>query len=308
MLLTVLVALILTIAIVRFNLFNTDRLRSAAAGYALLLLVLSAASIDAVPYLARALSGVLGLDVSAIQFGLALGLAAIALPAHRRVHAARTPELRAGSRRIATRALETSDLDLAPERNVFRKEGEYWTITFGGNLARLRDTKGLHYIAYLLRHPGQEFHVCHLLGVVGEAEPCGEVGQQSLHMSAWGDAGPLLDAKAKVAYKRRLDDLRGELEEAERLNDPARAARMREQIEAVTRQLSAAIGLGGRDRPVASNAERARLAVTKRIKATVEKIQHVNPALACHLSTAIATGYFCVYAPLATGATSWLLG
>src|SRR5206468_438423 len=37
--------------------------------------------------------------------------------------------------------------------NVFRVEGEYWTIAYEGTVARLRDAKGLHHIAYLLRHP-----------------------------------------------------------------------------------------------------------------------------------------------------------
>jgi non-specific serine/threonine protein kinase len=167
----------------------------------------------------------------------------------------------------------------------------------------------LHYIAHLLRHPGQEFHVCDLLAVVGEPRPCGALGEQpSLRATDLRDAGPLLDAKAKAAYKSRLDTLREELEETERLNDLGRSARVRDEIEAVTSELSAAIGFGGRDRHAASNAERARLGVTKRIRAAVEKIQQVNPALARHLGAAITTGYFCVYAPLATGATSWFLG
>ena len=42
-----------------------------------------------------------------------------------------------------------------------------------------------------------------------------------------GDAGELLDATAKAAYKARQDELRTELEEAESFNDPARAAKAR---------------------------------------------------------------------------------
>src|SRR5262249_62293260 len=47
---------------------------------------------------------------------------------------------------------------------IFRKEGEYWTIGYGGNVVRLKDTKGVAYLAFLLRHPGAE---CHALDVVG---------------------------------------------------------------------------------------------------------------------------------------------
>jgi hypothetical protein len=56
---------------------------------------------------------------------------------------------------------------------------------------------------------------------------------------------------------------------------------------------------------VALAAERARLAVTKRIKAALTKIRAANPALARHLSGAITTGYFCSYTPKADPPTSW---
>ena len=48
--------------------------------------------------------------------------------------------------------------DLGPH-GIFRREAEYWTLGCGGPELRLKDSKGLRYIAYLLRHPGQEFAV-----------------------------------------------------------------------------------------------------------------------------------------------------
>ena len=50
------------------------------------------------------------------------------------------------------------------QKGVFRKEGEYWTVGYGGKAFRLKDTKGLGYLAHLLRHPGAEFHVLDLVG------------------------------------------------------------------------------------------------------------------------------------------------
>lgn len=41
------------------------------------------------------------------------------------------------------------------ERNVFRWEGDYWTIVFDGKTIRLRDSKGMRYLATLLRRPGE---------------------------------------------------------------------------------------------------------------------------------------------------------
>jgi hypothetical protein len=126
-----------------------------------------------------------------------------------------------------------------------------------------------------------------------------------LRVTGLGDAGPMLDTKAKAAYKQRLADLRAELDEAERFNDPGRAARAREEVDFVTHHLATSIGIGGRDRHTASDADRARVAVTKRIKAALAKIQHANPSLAQHLGAAITTGYFCSYTPKTRTPISW---
>jgi len=107
--------------------------------------------------------------------------------------------------------------------------------------------------------------------------------------------GPSLDGQAKAEYTRRLDDLRDELAEAERNNDLDRAAKARAEMEFIAEQLAAAVGLGGRDRPVGADAERARLAVTKGIKTALEKIRANHPELARYLAASIKTGYFCSY-------------
>jgi hypothetical protein len=111
------------------------------------------------------------------------------------------------------------------------------------------------------------------------------------------DAGPILDAHAKAEYKLRLAELRAELEDAERSDDPGRAARVQEESNAIARQLAVAIGLGGRDRKAASQAERARSAVTKRIRGSIQRIAKITPSLGRHLAVSIKTGYFCSYNP-----------
>ena len=50
------------------------------------------------------------------------------------------------------------------KQGVFRKEGEYWTVGYCGNAFPLKDTRGLGYLAHLLRHPAVEFHVLDLFG------------------------------------------------------------------------------------------------------------------------------------------------
>ena len=65
-------------------------------------------------------------------------------------------------RPAATRA-GSSDRSAAAPANVFRREGDFWSVVFEDRTARLRDLKGLHYLARLLADPGKEFHVVDLV-------------------------------------------------------------------------------------------------------------------------------------------------
>ena len=187
----------------------------------------------------------------------------------------------------------------AAEAHVLRREGDYWTIAYEGSALRLRDGKGLHYLALLLRHPGRPFHALDLVTMVSPAPPGLErAGRQ-------GALGPLLDASARADYKRRLAALRTEQDEAERHHDVGRAARAADAIDLLTEQLGAAVGLGGRARRRAGDAERARLMVTKRIRATVKRVEGTHPALAHHLATTVKTGTVCVYLPPPTRPITW---
>ena len=116
-------------------------------------------------------------------------------------------------------------------------------------------------MAQLLRDPGREFHALDLVGASG----FGVVDARR------GDGVAALDATAKAAYRRRLDELRHDLEEAERLGDAGRSARARAEREALTEELAAAVGLGGRDRLAAATAERARCAVTQGIRLALKR-------------------------------------
>jgi pimeloyl-ACP methyl ester carboxylesterase len=186
----------------------------------------------------------------------------------------------------ATRAREAETV--APY--AFCREGEYWTLTFAGHVSRLRDAKGLHHIARLLRDPGVAVPAAELVAADRR------VGDPRL-ASSLGDAGHLLDDKAKAAYKRRLAELRVELEDAEDTNDFERAAKARAELGFISEEVSAAVGLGGRDRKASSAAERARLTVTKRIKDAIARIHTSDPALARHLGATIKTGHLCAYRP-----------
>jgi tetratricopeptide (TPR) repeat protein len=190
---------------------------------------------------------------------------------------------------------------------VFRKEGDYWTLSGEGHEFRLRDAKGLHYVAYLLAHPGQEFAVQDLVSAIeGAGGSCSaggtNKGANQRHRAGTvaldlGDAGLGLDARAKVEYQRRLTELQEELELAERDNDLGRAAKVRHELDFIRHQIVTSVGLRGRDRKVASHAERARQMVTKAIKSALQRIRQADPEMGRHLGLSIQTGYFCAYVP-----------
>ena len=98
--------------------------------------------------------------------------------------------------------------------SVCRREGEYWSIAFAGQAFRLKDVRGLHYLAHLLRNPGREFHVLDLAaagqGVQAGGPRMSPAREDDLHQARLSDVGPVLDERAKTAYRARLRELEEE--------------------------------------------------------------------------------------------------
>jgi hypothetical protein len=120
------------------------------------------------------------------------------------------------------------------------REGDYWKLAFGASSVMLRDSKGMGYLARLLGQPGVEVHALDLVTVSegGGAAP-GPEPELSVRAGGEEDAGPLLDETAKRQYRERLEELRGELEEAESFNDPERARRTQEEMDALLERAAA---------------------------------------------------------------------
>jgi len=165
-------------------------------------------------------------------------------------------------------------------------EGDVWVIAHAGRVLRLRASRGLAMLARLVAEPGREFHVLDLGG--GAA---GEPGVDT------GDAGPVLDAEARAAYRDRYQDLEDAIAEAEADNDPARAEKARAEREALADELARGVGLGGRERRTGAAAERARVNVQRRLKDALDRIVAADPDLGRHLSRSVRTGTFCCYEP-----------
>ena len=162
---------------------------------------------------------------------------------------------------------------------VFEREGDLWRIGWSGETFLLRDSKGLRYIRTLLDKPGVE------------------VPSLALVAPGVGGSSPIeaIDPQAKAAYKRRLEDLEEQIADAESLGDSMRVSRAREERAALAAELARTVGLGGRIRSEGSDAERARMSVTKAIRAAIEKIREQDSDVADLLDRSIQTGTYCVY-------------
>lgn len=179
------------------------------------------------------------------------------------------------------------------ESITFHRDGDVWTVEGKGRQVRVKHLRGLEYLARLVAVPGVEISALDLLGG-GTTSPTKAVREPDLDIS--GSASmPMLDERAKTAYRKRIEDLQEDLDEAEANNDTERAARVREELEMLVDELKRVAGLAGRTRTFSEPTEKARLSVTKAIKRAIDAIGNHDRELAHHLERGVATGTFCAY-------------
>ncbi|MBI1817791.1 MAG: hypothetical protein HYR72_22675 [Deltaproteobacteria bacterium] len=189
--------------------------------------------------------------------------------------------------------------------HAFCREGDYWSVTFERRTVRLKHTKGLGYIAYLLRTPLQEVHVLQLVAQAGlqasgasiASTPRDRLGRDLVPLS--DQSIPVIDAQAFAQYRQRLRGLREELDDAERNHDLGRTTSLGHEMQLLHAQLAAASGYHreGSPRSIPTAASRARVAVRNNIATALKGIHLYHTPLWRHLFTAVRTGLFCSYAP-----------
>jgi hypothetical protein len=168
-----------------------------------------------------------------------------------------------------------------PVANEFRLVNGVRSLSFQGQQVQLPDSKGLGDLAVLLGAHGADVHVLTLVG----------------HKLARMGADPVLDEQAKAAFKSRLDHLAQEIEDADATGSVERARTLQSERDALIRELAAAAGLGGRDRRLGDETERARKTVSARVRDALSKIERLHPELATHLRGALRMGTVCSYTP-----------
>lgn len=165
--------------------------------------------------------------------------------------------------------------------NTFHLRDGIWKLTFNGETALVPDAKGFQDIFKLMQRCGEEVHCSELMGSV-----------------LTGDRGvEVFDLKARKNYQKRVAELQSEMAEAEDLGDSGRLGQLQEEYDTLLNHLSSALGLNGRHRTAITSVEKARSAVTLRIRSSIKKLEKVHPHLARHLRVTIRTGTFCSYKP-----------
>ncbi|HWB71352.1 MAG TPA: hypothetical protein VG452_03975 [Egibacteraceae bacterium] len=176
---------------------------------------------------------------------------------------------------------------------TIHRQERCWVAICGDTRARLRDSKGLRYLAELLRNPGVERHALDLVDRV-EGVAAGETAVDRRHL---GDAGELVDARARNAYRHRIEALRGQIDDALATGAEKHAESLQAELDQLVRQLAEAFGLGGRTRRASSAAERARLNVTRALRAATATLREALPEAGTVLDRRLRTGLYCAYEP-----------
>lgn len=188
--------------------------------------------------------------------------------------------IRAG-RKIET-GTRPSDASPAPSTDAcFIQKGDFWEITYQGKTILLKEAKGFHDLARLLKEPEREWHCTDLMGAVLVDAHDTEA----------------LDGKALQNYRSRLRELREEIDEAEEMNDLGKISGLQTEYDQLVAHLSGSVNLKGQARDLGASAEKARAAVTWRIRSAIKKIEAQHGVLGRHLNNAIKTGNFCSYQP-----------
>jgi TolB-like protein len=168
----------------------------------------------------------------------------------------------------------------ASVENYFRKEQAAWKLSFEGTVVQVPEVKGFNDIRKLLAQPGQVFHCAELMG-----------------SSVFQHGEKLFDGKARREYEKKILELQADIREAEFHNNFARLEKLQDEYDRLIEYLSESLQLNGKARESGSTVEKARSAVTWRIRNAIARIERHHAVLGIYLSNSIKTGTLCSYQP-----------
>lgn len=164
--------------------------------------------------------------------------------------------------------------------NYFLKETAIWKLSYDGPVVQVPELKGFYDIQKMLMEPRQLFHCADLMG-----------------SGINGSGEKLIDEKARKQYQKKILDLQNDIQDAEQGCDFVRLEKLQEEYDKLIEYLSSSLGLKGKSREAGGTIEKARSAITWRVRNAIARVEQYHPQLGAHLSNAIKTGILCSYQP-----------
>ena len=165
---------------------------------------------------------------------------------------------------------------------VFRKDGDFFTLTFEGETVLLRNTKGMSYISFLLGNPNQSYHVSNLRDIIeGREEPKSSIyrkmaieglAEEGLNVLKSDTIDTALDPQAITDYKERLHELASERSKAKEEGNSVALYKIDSETEAIQQQLGADVDSTGKGRGIAPKVKKDLDEISISIKRAKEKI------------------------------------
>ena len=195
----------------------------------------------------------------------------------------------------------------------FFLNGEYWEITYEGKTIHLRDSRGLQYIHCLLENPENEFYTLELVHKIkicpppeyiyeflSKEERDKQLIKENVYKGLTKNTGDVLDKEGIRLLKERYEDLESELINEQTPPNDERTSEIEMDMDEIKKTLSAGHDKLGRPRKFPNDAEKARKAISKAVKESLDKIKDENNghrSLWKHFEITLTIGIFCSYKP-----------
>ncbi len=210
-------------------------------------------------------------------------------------------------------AVEKSDVIELPDKHlaendkyIFVCKGDGWNIVFEGKDYIIRHTKGMDYIAYLLRHENKEFPIQLLTQAFSDNiidDPQGYSHMNKDELEALGlytdqpDPIGLVDRATLDNVRKEMRELKKDREEALRNGDIGKEDEINIKISALEKYVLQNTQPGGYAKNVDNPEKREIRRVSKVIVTALNNIKNKDEKLYIHLDNSIQKGQIFYYKP-----------
>ena len=195
---------------------------------------------------------------------------------------------------------------LITNEDIFRFNGDFWTVRYKGKEKFIKHTKGMDYIAYLFRHQAQDIHSMELYQAITEGIPDTDT-RMSKMSSKKIESDEGLSREDIEKYKmltpedlKTIENHRKQLEtsrdKAMMENDIVRENEISIKLDKLNDYLSKCT-YKGKIRTTSGATERMRVSIYMAIKTAKKNIKKHHKKLFKHLDKFLTTGTFNSYSP-----------